>query len=88
MSNNDFNSIVINSLNRIENSIDHLKEQLDVIDKDKISKNDCKKNQELCIKNFDLKKKEITPKLITAIIGGAIILNQIIDKIAAIFKSS
>jgi len=84
----EFNRLVINSLDRIENNIDHITEQIDKIRDESITKKDCKKNQALCVKNIEVAKKGITPKLITAIVAAGVFINQIIEKIVSVFSNS
>lgn len=61
---NKFGEFLIDTVKRIEDKVDDIKENM-------VTKEDCKNNQENCSQKFKQKKIEITPAKITAI-GGVI----------------
>lgn len=76
--NNTFEMFLTDSVKRIEEKVDKIQETM-------VTKEDCKKNQELCNAKFKQKKIEIGPAKITAIGGIVVTITGFIIAVIKIF---
>ena len=77
--NNKLTEFLIDSVKRIEDKIDNIKQNM-------VTKEDCSKNQQLCNNKFKQKKIEVTPAKITAIGGILTILTGFIIALVKLFQ--
>jgi hypothetical protein len=78
MGTNNLESLIVESLTRLEAKVDKITNEM-------VTKEDCKKNQELCNTKFKQKKIEIGPAKITAIGGIFITITGFIIAVIKIF---
>lgn len=75
-----FEDFLIDTVKRIEDKVDNIKENM-------VTKEDCKKNQEVCGTKFKQKSDEISLKKITIITGTiSAIIASIIGFLTKIFE--